>query len=300
MHTVPAGYLRAFAETSGLKRHPHVWRFDRELRETKLISVRDACVCKDVYTLKVGTIDSDTTIETTLLREGVDAALPPVLQVLASSGTPAYWQWRDLSRFLAFQLARTPRMFQVFRDEGLHQGVVLGQNDPQLAMVSMTPFLEKWICGMQWTIWWNSSTLPFICSDNPATMWVDRGSGAEIGVGFVEPRLEILLPLTPRISFTAAQTKKSLESVLQDSPHRIPMFNDFHQLRVRCKAVAGIAEVVKFNQLTVSNAERYVYADSSQGNVRLFLDDLFFGRSGPVRRSDRKPIGTPVEAKAGN
>jgi hypothetical protein len=78
------------------------------------------------------------------------------------------------------------------------------------------------------------------------------------------------------------------------------MFNDFHQLRVRCKAVAGIAEVVKFNQLTVSNAERYVYADSSQDNVRLFLDDLFFGRSGPVRRSDRKPIGTPVEAKAGN
>ncbi len=30
--------------------------------------------------------------------------------------------------------------------------------------------------------------------------------------------------------------------------------------------------------------------------VLLFLTDLFFGRQGPVRRFDRKPVGSPVHS----
>jgi hypothetical protein len=69
---------------------------------------------------------------------------------------------------MAFQLARTPRMFQIARDEWARHGVEAGPNDPQLAMVWQAPFLEKWICGMRWTVCWNRSTLPLLTSDNPA------------------------------------------------------------------------------------------------------------------------------------
>ena len=184
-------------------------------------------------------------------------------------------------------------MFQILRDEWTRHSIEVGRNDPQLAMANQAPFLEKWLCGMTWVVCWNRWTLPFLTSDNPVVMWADRGEGAEIGVGFQEPKLQILFPLTPKLCLNAVQTPVSLEEVSRDSPFGTPQFTDFYPLRID-RGWLDIEQVVKFNQVTVSNAERYVYADRNQDNVRRFLENLFFGRSGPVRRSDRKPIGSEI------
>jgi hypothetical protein len=72
--------------------------------------------------------------------------------------------------------------------------------------------------------------------------------------------------------------------------------SDFYSLRID-RGYLGIDEAVSRNQVTVSNAEHYVYSNSNAENVRLFLNDLFFDVPGPVRRSDRKPIGSPVNAR---
>ena len=298
MHTVPAGYLRAFASTSVPRRKPHLWQFGREAPLPKLISVRDASVCRDIYTLRAEDGKADTTIETELFSSAVENSFPAVVQLLSSGGTPRYWQWRNISRFMAFQLARTPRMFQIFRDEGSRQGLDIGPNDPQLAMVHQAPFLEKWLCGMTWILCWNRSTLPLLTCDNPVVMWANRGEGAELGVGFQEPALRILFPLTPRMCLTAVQTKASLKAVLDDLPESRPRFSAFYPLQVNTGWL-GIDHAVILNQVVVSNAERYVYANSDDDKVRLFLNDFFFGLSGPVRRLDRKPIGSPLDPEQG-
>lgn len=160
-------------------------------------------------------------------------------------------------------------------------------------MVHQAPFLEKWLCGMTWILCWNRSTLPLLTSDNPVVMWADRGESAELGVGFLEPALRILFPLTPNMCLNAVQTETSLKAVLDDRAEANPQFSDFYPLRVDTCAL-GINEAVMLNQVMVSNAARYVYSNNNDDNVRLFLKDQFFGRSGPVRRSDRKPIGSPV------
>jgi hypothetical protein len=293
MHTVPAGYLRGFADTSASRRNPRLWRFEREAGLAKLISVRDASVCRNIYTLRSDDGKADTTIETELLSSAIEHSFPSVVQLLSYGGRPSYRQWRVVSRFMAFQLARTPRMFQIFRDEGSRHGIDIGPNDPQLAMVYQAPFLEKWLYGMPWILCWNGSTLPLLTSDNPLVMWADRGEGAELGVGFQEPALRILFPLTPKICLTALQTETSLRAVVDDVPESNPRFSDFYALRLH-SGWLGIDQAVMLNQVVVSNAEQYVYANSNDEKVRLLLDDLFFGLSGPVRRFDRKPIGSPI------
>jgi hypothetical protein len=294
MHAVPAGYLRAFADTSAPHRNPHVWQYGRQTAQVKLISVRDAAVCRELYTLRTEHGKADTTIETALLAPCVEDPFPAVVQLLSSGETPRYWQWRHISRFTAFQLARTPRVFQLFRDEGCRQGLDIGPNDPQLAMVHMAPLLEKWLCGMRWILCNNRSTLPLLTSDNPAVMWADRGKGAELGVGFQEPALRILFPLTPKMCLTAVHTEASLSGVLADYPGSDFQFSDFYPLQVDTGWL-GIDQVVILNQVEVANAERYVYASTDDDKLRLFLKDLFFGASRPVRRIDRKSIGSPVD-----
>jgi hypothetical protein len=294
MHTVPAGYLRAFADESVERETPHVWRFERETAEPKLIGVRDMSVSKDIYTLRrTEGGPADATIETELLSPGVEDMLPGVIQLLASGETPGEWQWRNLSRFIAFQLARTQRAFQLLRDEGIRQRIEVGPNDPQLMMVNIAPFLEKWLCGMTWIVWENRSTFPFLTSDNPAVMWANRAGAVEGGVGFQDPKLQILCPLTPEIAFTAVQTPESLEAVLKDSPYNNPQFTDQYELRCHSSGLEDDG-VEMLNLVTVTNAEKYVYSNTASEQVRRFLERVFFGRRGPVRRFDRRPIGSPV------
>ena len=184
-------------------------------------------------------------------------------------------------------------MFQIFRDEGRYREIEVGTNDPQLAMVRQTPFLEKWLCVMQWIVCRNRATLPFLTSDNPAVMWADRGDGAEGGVGFREPALRITMPLTPRLCLMCVQTEASLETVCNEDFNASPQFTDFHPLHID-EGWLDIDQTVRLNQVTVANAQRYIYAHSRDEKVMLLLTDFFFGRQEPVRRFDRKPVGSPI------
>src|SRR5690242_16623662 len=103
MHTVPAAYLRTFSDTAAARRSPHVWRFDRKTAQVKLISVRDVSVSRDIYTLRTESGAPDTIIETELLDAAVENHFPAVVQLLIGGGTPQYWQWRHIFRFVAFQ-----------------------------------------------------------------------------------------------------------------------------------------------------------------------------------------------------
>ena len=184
------------------------------------------------------------------------------------------------------------------RDEGSHQGISAGSNDPQLAMVYIAPFLEKWLCGMTWTLLCNKSTLPFLTCDNPVVMWAEIGDGFEFGVGVQDPALRVQFHLTPGMCLAAVQTEESLKGVLDDVPECEPEFSAFCPLRVNTVTLGiGIEQVNKLNQVMVSNAERFVYANTNDEGVRLFLKECFFGLSGPVRRFDRKPIGSPARTE---
>ena len=278
MHTVPAAYLRPFADTSVHLRNPHIWRFERQTAQAKLIGIRDVSVSRDIYTLRNKNGEVDTTIEKELLGETVENPLPAVIQSLTSGGRPTYWQWRSVFVFMSFQLARKSRMFQSIGDEGNRLGIDIGPNDPQLLMVHSAPFLEKWLCGMEWLLDWNRSTLPLLTSDNPVVMWADRGEGAELGVGFQDAKLRMLFLLTPGICITAVQTEASLKCVHDDVPVSLPKDDDFYPICINPNSL-GIEQAVKLNQVAVSNAEKYVYGNSKQEEVLFFLNDCFFGRS---------------------
>jgi hypothetical protein len=175
----------------------------------------------------------------------------------------------------------------------------MDSNVPALAMVYVAPFFEKWLCAMRWSVYWNRSSFPFMTSDNPVVMWADRGDGAELGVGFEEPALQVLFPLTPATCLMAAQTEGSLRTVIEDDPESNPQFTGSYSLTVN-RGDVGIDGAVRLNQITVSNAEHYVFSSSDAENVRLFLRDLFFGLPGPVRRFDRKPLPVRISSTRKN
>ena len=57
MHTVPKGYLRAFADSSAPRRNPCLWCFQRGAAnegQGRPISLDDASVKKDIYALRTG------------------------------------------------------------------------------------------------------------------------------------------------------------------------------------------------------------------------------------------------------
>jgi hypothetical protein len=89
----------------------------------------------------------------------------------------------------------------------------------------------------------------------------------------------------------AEQTEDSLKAVLNERPETRPQFDDIYPLDID-EGWLGIEQVVRLNQITVANAERYVYADRNDEKVLLLLNDLFFGQSEPVRRFDRQ--GAPL------
>jgi hypothetical protein len=295
MHTVSAGYLRAFVDASAPRRNAHLWRHERETATSKLISVLDASVRRDIYAVRLQDGQTDTTIESALLSSGVEQPFCEAVKLLEASTPLSYWPWRHVSRFVAFQLARTPRAFQLLRDEWSREGLEIQSNDPPIAMVFIAPYIEKWLCAMKWIVCRNASTLPVLTSDNPAVMWANRGDGAELGVGFRDPALQVLFPLTPRICLLAVHTQASLRVVLEDTPDKSPQMSDFYPLQIN-RGNLGIDQIVTLNQITVSNAEHHVYSNSNAENVKVFLDDLFFGQPAPVRRSDRMPIGSPMRA----
>src|SRR2546425_13278019 len=104
MHTVSRGYLAGFADPSAPYEKPHVWRFERQADEPKLVGVRKTSAQTDIYTLWTEAGKSDISIETELLDKTVENGFSSLVALLESGREPSYWGWRQLSRFIAFQL----------------------------------------------------------------------------------------------------------------------------------------------------------------------------------------------------
>lgn len=294
MHTVPAGYLREFADANVQKRNPHIWRFDRNSSEPKLISVRDASVASGIYELRRTDGTADNTVENELLAKFVDEGIREAIRAIAKRETNRYWCLRNFSRFVAFQLARTPGAMQLLRDFAEVCQYPMSSNDSVMTMVAMGPKFERWFCTMDWTFCTNESKLPFLTSDNPAVMWADRGDHFEGGVGFMDPEMQILVPLTPNLCIRASQSERSMRNILESvSSDKVGGFSDVYEILLRYEDL-DIDTVVRFNQIVVANADRYAYASTDASNVLMFMTDVFLGQPQPVRRFDRKPIGSPT------
>jgi hypothetical protein len=292
MHTVSRGYLAGFAYSAAPYGKPHVWRFERGSVESKLVGVRKTSAQTDIYTLWTETGKPDASIETELLAKTVEDGFPSLVALFELGREPSHWGWRQLSRYIAFQLLRTPRAFQIHRDAGAMAGVEIGRNDPQLAMVYLAPKIENWLCRMSWLVFSNKTDFPFLTSDNPVTTWADRGSGAEGGVGFSDPALRVLFPLSPRTCLAIIQTNEALQAIAADQPENEGGFTREYELSIRA-ADLTLLDVVRHNQVTVSNADRYCYASCNDQRLRRFMLDQFIHSPPPVRRFDRRPIGGP-------
>ena len=286
MHTVPEGYLRAFADRSARYQTPHVWRFERTAPEARLLGIRDISVSRKIYMLWSENAQPSTFIEKELLADTIESGFPELVASLNSDKWPSGWGWRRLSRFMAFQLVRTERAFQFLRDAGAAQDMEIDRNAPQLAMAYIAPKIENWICQLSWLVLRNNTEFPILTSDNPVTTWADIGDGFEVGVGFRDPGLRLLFPLSPKICIACIQTPASLKAISADTAESDGSFCNEYELSVGAGTLTFNA-LLKHNQVTLANAERYAYSDHKSENLQLFMADWFVGRSGPVRRDDR-------------
>ena len=123
-------------------------------------------------------------------------------------------------------------------------------------------------------------------------MWANRGTRFE-GVGFHDPGLHVLFPLSPKLCLAAVQTQASLESIMKDFAEggEGGSFLQEYDLSI----VSGdltVQGVVRHNQVTVSNAEKYAYTCCNEDGLKAFMKDWFIHRLAPVRRDDGLRIGS--------
>jgi hypothetical protein len=299
MHTVPAGYLSAFADTKAGTIESHVWRFERGSPDTpKLLAVRNVCVVRDIYAVQDEAGRPDRVIERTLLKlidDDFCTARDRILDALRSGATINECDpWKAISMFIAFQLARTPRSFQVLRDEFASQKVEHADDDLPKLMVYIGEILDHWLSLMQWALWNIEGDDLLLTSDNPAATWAASESGAELGIGFSDPRLLISLPLSPRVCFVANQTEQSVSHVRRCTSARWkanegPAVREIGHYKAPTKAAHDL------NRVILKNGERYVFSSYVDRRLSRFLTNNFGAGDGLVRRRDRKPIGsTPL------
>lgn len=292
MHTVPAGYLAGFADLKASKKKPHVWRFERGNPEPKPLSVQDICVSQNIYAVKDSQGNRDPVIERDVLG-GIDDAYCQARNRLKRGQSVSYGDCRALSQFVVFQLMRTDRALQLLRDHLRLHGEEFAPDDPQKLMVTTMLPHERLLWLMRWEVWQVEDDDVLITTDNPATMWSDRGDGAELGVGFSEPGLVLSLPMTSRLCFVARQTKETIAEAAKllgsadDKLLGTPLESNVRPRMIDRRTVH------RLNQTHVSNGDRYAISSYDDARLRRFMVRNFRANAGPVRRSDRKPIGSP-------
>jgi len=292
MHTVPEGYLEAFAVHDPARRSAGIWRFDRTSGQSKMLGVGQSEVEKDFYTVfRDG--NPDTGIEDIFC--GIEGDFCKARNALLER-TPLLKEHRTaLARFIAAQLLRTPRFFQLMQDGLDAEGISYERDDLKGAMLVL---IDRWIprlARMSAVLAYNDTGLPLLTCDNPAVMWKKNGDSFICGVDQYDPELVISCPITPALAFVAYQTHESLQAVHAER-HDIPRAE-----RVPGTFVSHVdggtlpeLEVKRLNQICISNAHRYVYASYSDKPLLRFLQNRFFGSPAPVRSRDLQPIGSPV------
>src|SRR5262249_55424940 len=119
MHTVPSSYLEAFAIPDPRRRTPAVFRFDRISGDIKAVGIYDAEVVRDMYTIYDENGRPDTGIEDNVLCDvegSFSRTRNEVAEILQRRGNIGKEHWLGLVRFVALQLIRTPRSFQLMRN----------------------------------------------------------------------------------------------------------------------------------------------------------------------------------------
>ena len=120
-----------------------------------------------------------------------------------------------LSRFIAAQLLRTPRFFQLMVDGLRSEGVAYNRDTPQRVMLALINFWIPRLTRMDAQLAYTEADAPpLLTSDNPAVMWKrTRDSFICGGVDQYDPQLVISCPLAPNLLFVTYQTPRSLEAV---------------------------------------------------------------------------------------
>jgi Protein of unknown function (DUF4238) len=293
MHTVPEGYFEAFAVREAARRTSRVWRFERSTADSKLFGVGDAEVARDIYAVFNDDGAPDTGIEDELLC-ALENAFCTARNLLLQRKPLSKENWSSLFRFTAAQLLRTPRLFQLVRDDLAADGTPYEQDALPRVMLLL---IGRWIprlARMRGILAYNETGLPLLTCDNPAVTWKKSGDGFICGVDQYDPGLVVSCPLSPTLMFVAHQTPESLKAV-QAEQHDIPFSDRKPQTFTSHVDIGSLpeAEVKRMNHICVSNAHRYVYANYSDEPLRRFLQDRFFGAPAPVRRRDLQPIGSP-------
>lgn len=274
MHVVPQGYLEGFAACAPDRREPAIWRFERSSGQTKLLGIRDAEVRNDIYLVFGEDGSADTVIEDQVLV-GVEGGFCASRQLLQDRSKMSDSQWMALAWFVAVQLLRTPRAFDLVRRELAAHGVSCDADGPPKIMIIMVRHFVRWLCRMQWLIGYNESDLPFVTGDNPVSLWREREQGFELGVGFRDPDLRVTCPFGSTLSFLAVHTEDSLRAVVTDPMEADPPSGCF-RLRITGGPLPT-SEIKKLNLVTVGNANAYVYADHNDNRLQRFLQSKFFG-----------------------
>jgi Protein of unknown function (DUF4238) len=286
MHTVPQGYFEAFAVQDPTRRTSGVWRFDRLSGTPKVLGISDVEVTKDIYTVfgKDGAPD-----------DGIDGILCNQIEGPFCTSRTAILNRAPLSkelyaalfRFVAAQLLRTPRVFQLMRDGLDADGTAYEQDALPGVMLIL---IERWIqrlARMRGILAFTETGLPLLTSDNPAVAWKRSGEGFTIGVDQYDSQLVVSCPLSPSLLYTAYQTPESLEAVHAEQ-HDEPRAERQPQAFRAHIGIGGLPEneVKRLNLLCVSNAQRYIYANYCDKALLRFLTNRFIGAAAPVRRRD--------------
>jgi len=294
MHTVPEGYFEAFAVPELERRTSRLWRFDRCTGESKLLAVGDAEVAKDIYAVLKDDGTPDTGIEDRVLCD-LEGAFCTARNMVLDRTPLSKENWSSLFRFIAAQLLRTPRFFQLMRDGLDADGTAYEQDTLPRVMLLL---IERWIprlARMNGVLAYNETGLPLLTCDNPAVAWKKSGNGFICGVDQYDPELIVSCPLSPRLMFVTYQTPESLNAVHAEQ-HDIPRSDRKPQKFTSHVDIGALPEfeVKRMNQICVSNAHRYVYANYSAKPLARFLQNRFFGAPAPGRRRDLQPIGSPI------
>jgi hypothetical protein len=164
--------------------------------------------------------------------------------------------------------------------------------EPQKLIVQMVGWLERWLLQMEWAIVKNESDFPFPTSGEPVNMCKYGVAGIESGVGFGDAKLQIGCPITPKLGFMARHSAVSLAAVRTDNPDEYPAIPPKpHSIAF---GALDPQKVRRFNLGSIANAGRYAYSSYKDQKLQKFFFNRFVGMPGPVRREDRKPIGSPV------
>jgi hypothetical protein len=299
MHTVPESYFEAFSVQDPTPRTPGVWRFDRLSGESKVLGVSDAEVAKNIYTVfdKDGVPDAGID---GLLCDQIEGPFCAARAAILDQAPLSKETYAALFRFIAAQLLRTPRFFQLMRDSLDADGTAYEQDAFPGVMLIL---IDRWIlrlARMRGILAYNETGLPLLTCDNPAVAWKKSGEGFTLGVDQYDPELVVSCPLSPTLLYTAYQTPESLKAVKTEQ-HDVPRAERQPQAFTAHIDIGTLPEweVKRLNFLCASNAHRYVYANYSDKALLRFLRNRFVGAAAPVRRRDSRPVGSPVTTVSG-